>query len=218
VVGHDRVVHPDASIDASVDVFADVVCPFTHVGLRRFMARRAQLGTEAPRLHVRAWPLELVNGAPFDPAYVAHHVDELRRQVSPELFAGFTPEAVPRTSMPAFELVAQAYTVDDATGEAVSLAVRTALFEDGLDVTDPAVLATIGDAHGVGTPGGEARARVAADFEEGQRRGVQGSPEFFLGTRGYFCPGLDIERIGDDLVIAPATERFEAFLDDCFAT
>jgi predicted DsbA family dithiol-disulfide isomerase len=202
---------------ASIEVFADVVCPFTHVGLRRFVARRAELGRSVPRLRVRAWPLELVNGHPFDPESVDRHVHELRNQVAPDSFAHFTRHAVPNTSRPAFALVAEAYALGDAIGEAVSLDVRAALFEDGHDIADPEVLAAIGAAHGVGEPGAVAAEAVISDYEEGRRRGVQGSPEFFLGDVGYFCPALRIERTGDDLVIAPDTARFDAFLDDCFA-
>lgn len=200
-----------------IEVFADVVCPFTHVGLRRFVARRTELGADLPRLHVRAWPLELVNGHPFDPDAVAHHVHELRRQVAPELFAGFTPDAVPATSMPAFALVAEAYRAGDDVGEQVALAVRTALFEEGRDIADPAVLVEIARTHGVAEPGAAAAAAVAADYEEGCARGVRGSPEFYVGDRGYFCPALRIDRTSDLLVVEPDTERFDAFLTDCFA-
>ena len=188
-----------------VDVFADVVCPFTHVGLRRFVARRGEVGMTVPLLRVRAWPLELVNGQPFDPDAVAHHVHELRRQVAPDLFARFTPEAVPTTSMPAFALVAEAYAVGDALGEAVSLAVRSALFEDGRA------------AHGIGGVSIAAEQMVASDYNEGRRRGVQGSPEFFLDGRSYFCPGLRMDRSGNEMVIEPDVTRFDAFLVDCLA-
>ncbi len=199
-----------------VEVFADVVCPFTHVGLRRFVARRGESGMSVPSLRVRAWPLELVNGHPFDPETVEHHVQELRSQVAPDLFAHFTPDAVPTTSMPAFALVAEAYAVGDALGEAVSLAVRSALFEDGEDIADPEVLAAVAAAHGIDGVGTDAEHMVVVDYDEGRRRGVQGSPEFFLDGRSYFCPGLRIDRIGDEMVIEPDVTRFDAFLVDCF--
>ena len=51
----------------ALEVFADVCCPFTHVGLRRIVRRRAELGRDDVVLVVRAWPLELVNGVPLDP-------------------------------------------------------------------------------------------------------------------------------------------------------
>ena len=74
---------------ASVEVFAEITCPFAHVGLRRFVVRREASGRAAPVLWVRAWPLELVNGEPLDPDVVARHVDELRERVAPDLFRGF---------------------------------------------------------------------------------------------------------------------------------
>lgn len=65
-----------------IEVFADVVCPFTHVGLRRLVERRHELGSSAV-LRVRAWPLELVNGEPLAADVVAEEVRELREQVAP---------------------------------------------------------------------------------------------------------------------------------------
>src|SRR3954464_13451066 len=47
-----------------IEVFADVACPFTHVGLCRLVARRRESNSDAV-LWVRAWPLELVNGEPL---------------------------------------------------------------------------------------------------------------------------------------------------------
>jgi hypothetical protein len=41
-----------------IEVFADVVCPFTHVGLRRLVAYRRQKHREDIAIRVRAWPLE----------------------------------------------------------------------------------------------------------------------------------------------------------------
>jgi hypothetical protein len=63
---------------SDLEMFADIACPFTHVGLRRFAALREARGTTAPRLRVRAWPLELVNGRPFDGPTVAPKVAALR--------------------------------------------------------------------------------------------------------------------------------------------
>ncbi len=38
------------------------------------------------------------------------------------------------------------------------------------------------------------RAAVLADWHEGQRRGVLGSPHFFCGDTDVFCPSLDITK------------------------
>ena len=201
---------------AAVEVFADVACPFTHVGLRRVVARRTELGRSLPVLRVRAWPLELVNGAPLDPSAVAEHVAELREQAAPDLFRGFDQATFPSSSMPALALAADAYAASDELGERVSLALRTALFEEGHDISDHEVLDRIAGANGVITRHESAHRAVLADFEEGKRRGVRGSPEFYVEGRGWFCPALRIEKVDDRLEIALDREGFEVFLAECF--
>jgi predicted DsbA family dithiol-disulfide isomerase len=200
-----------------LEVFADVCCPFTHAGIHRLLVARAERHADVA-LVVRAWPLEWVNGEPLDPGHVAREVAALRAQVAPELFAGFDRSAFPPTSIPAFGLAAAAYDRGTAIGEAVSLALRDAVFEHGLDVAEDDVLATIGRAHGLEPPD-EAwtRARVESDRAEGARRGVVGSPHFFVGGRGEFCPALRI-RATDDGGFDVATDdaRLAAFLDDAF--
>jgi predicted DsbA family dithiol-disulfide isomerase len=199
-----------------VEVFADVGCPFTHVGLRRFGQRRALLARDDLVLRVRAWPLELVNATPLDPESVARHVAELREQVAPEMFAGFDANAFPKSTLPALALAAAAYRVGDRVGERVSLALRDALFEAGRDVGDPEVLRAIAAEQEIElTVPGSADA-VLADWREGRRRGVRGSPEFFVDGRGYFCPALDISGIDGQLQIIPDVDGFETFLSACF--
>ncbi|MGZ4348546.1 MAG: hypothetical protein ACXVFB_15015, partial [Gaiellaceae bacterium] len=105
-----------------VEVFADVSCPFTHVGLRRFVQERSRRSRDDLVLRVRAWPLELVNGTPLDRDTVAEHVAALREQVAPDLFHGFDTRTFPESSLPAMALAGAAYDVDDRVGEAVSLA------------------------------------------------------------------------------------------------
>lgn len=175
-----------------IEVFADVRCPFTHVGLRRLVERRAELGSDVV-LRVRAWPLELVNDAPLDPDLVAEEIDALRAQVAGDLFEGFDRSRFPGSSLPALGLAAAAYQQEVAIGERVSLLLRDALFEQGRDIALPSELAAIAAAVGVSgaldVPGA-----VVADWHEGRARGVIGSPHFFVGDRGYFCPMLDIRR------------------------
>ena len=104
-----------------VEVFADVCCPFTHVGLCRLVQRRRELGSDIV-LRVRAWPLELVNGAPLDAGLIAEEVEELRQQVAPDLFARFEVTRFPPTSLPALGLAAAAYRRDACVGRASQLA------------------------------------------------------------------------------------------------
>lgn len=195
-----------------VEVFGDVACPFTYAGLRRFV--EALEHRAAPVVvRLRAWPLEWVNGRPLDPAHVAREIEGLRASVAPHLFTGFDPARFPTTSIPAFGLVAAAYDRNDATGLAVALAVRVALFEEGADVADPEVLRSIGAPHGVAPlDAAAAGARTAADWEEGRRRGVVGSPHYFVGDRGFFCPGLRIAQHDGRFDVAPDEQAADALL------
>jgi predicted DsbA family dithiol-disulfide isomerase len=200
----------------TIEVFADVSCPFTHVGLRRLVARRADLGREETVLSVRAWPLELVNQQPLAPDFVAEEVEELRRQVAPDLFAGFDPDRFPSTFLPALALAAAGRRHGPRVGERVGLALRHALFEEGRDIGDHGVLAELAAEHGVGMPTGEDDDSVRADWEEGKRRGVVGSPHYFVGGLDFFCPSLDVGRVDGHLRVKADVEAFEAFLATCF--
>lgn len=201
-----------------VEVFADVVCPFTHVALRRFVQARAEAGATEVALRVRAWPLEVVNGKPLDADVVAAEIADLRAQVAADLFIGFDPGAFPGSTIGLLGLVEAAYEHGLTTGESLSLALRDALFERGRPVADPAVLAAIAADHGVAVPD-EARAAVLVDasYREGQQRAVIGSPHFFLEDGSWFCPGLDIERRGEHLHIEASEGPFREFLAQAFA-
>jgi predicted DsbA family dithiol-disulfide isomerase len=198
-----------------VEVYADVCCPFTHVGLVRFVQARAERGV-GPVLHVRSWPLELVNGRPLDPAFIAEEVEEIREQVAPDLFTGFREDTFPPSSLPAMALAAAGYRKDLGTGEQVSLALRRALFEDGLDIADRSVLATIAEGHGLSVDDADEGA-VVAEWERGKGVGVIGSPHFFTPGGGFFCPALDIARVDGHLRITADQPGFNAFLASCFA-
>jgi predicted DsbA family dithiol-disulfide isomerase len=195
-----------------LEVFADVACPFAYVGLLRVLAERDRAGSDTA-LWVRAWPLELVNGKPIDPAHVAAEVEALRRDVSPDLFRGFDPTVFPATSIPAFGLVAAGYAASVDVGEALSIAVRAALFETAQPIDDDGVLRDLGRAFGV-VPLGRAAAEAAVrrDWDAGKARGVRGSPHFFSGADHWFCPALAIEKRDDGYHARIAGDRVEAFL------
>lgn len=178
-----------------IEVFADVCCPFTHVGLRRIVAARRDRGAERVRLVCRAWPLEWVNGAPLDPSHVAREVTALREQVAPGMFHGFAEARFPSTSIPALGLAAAAYRLGAERGEMVSLLLRDELFERGRDIAEAALLASVAARAGVELPSPAACASlVRADYDAGRARGVVGSPHFFVGGEGWFCPSLHIEQ------------------------
>lgn len=199
-----------------IEVFADVACPFTHVGLRRFVDRRRELGAAELTLHVRSWPLEIVNGEPMDPAFIAEEVDEIREQVAPELFVGFDRDAFPSTSLPALTLAVAAYDAGRSVGEAVSLELRDLLFERGVDIADPTILSALAREHGIEADLSDHR-RVREDHAEGVARGVVGSPHFFTPTGAFFCPSLEVGRDDEGhLRITPDPIGLEEFMQSCF--
>lgn len=187
----------------TIDVFADVACPFAHVGLRRFVAARAERGLGEPVLRVREWPLQLVNDKRHDGVSVAPKIAALRQEVAPDAFRSFEPSTFPKTSLPAMAAKAAAYRLDPRIGEAFSLSVRDALFEHGADVSDPAVLEKLAAQLSVPLPAAEDEASVNWDYEDGQRRGVAGSPHFFTADgSAFFCPSMDIDHRGDELDVS----------------
>ncbi|BBY62005.1 DsbA family oxidoreductase [Mycolicibacterium helvum] len=181
----------------TVEVFADILCPFTHVGLRTLIDRRSERGLTEPRLRIRAWPLELINGNPLEGHHVGAEISALRASVRPDLFGGFSVDAFPKTSMTAYALAAAADRVGDPVlVEAVGLALRNALFEEGLDIGRLDVIEPIAGRFGLEPFDVETTsAAVQADWDEGRARGVVGSPHFFTEDGGdWFCPGLAISR------------------------
>ncbi len=198
-----------------IEVFADIGCPFTHVGLRRFVQRRKEAGRDDLVLHVRAWPLEIVNGKPLDAAFIAEEVDDIRAQLGPDTFVGFDPAAFPSTSLPALALAAAAFRSDLATGEAVSLALRDLLFEQGVDVSDRDVLGALAAEHGVEVDLDD-HEPVLAERRLGVERAVIGSPHFFTPDGDYFCPALQIRRDETGhLRVALDPDGFERFFESC---
>ncbi|GAC1314519.1 MAG: hypothetical protein NVSMB16_11240 [Acidimicrobiales bacterium] len=200
-----------------IDVYADIACPFAHAGLRSVVRRRHELGRDDVTMRVRAWPLELVNEKPHDPVATGEHVADIRQQVASDLFAGFDQARFPTTTLSAMALEAAAYRRSADVGEAMSLALREALFEEGRDVSQPQVLRAVAEAFGVGTATPEDEAQVRSDWEDGRARGVQGSPHFFCGEIEGFCPSLDISKdAGGHLHLRRDTAALDAFLAECF--
>ena len=201
---------------STLEVFADITCPFTHVGLKQVVGHVAEMNGHCEVI-VRAWPLEWVNGAPLDVEAVLVKAAALSDQLGVDDFTGLRADRWPATTIPALELAAAAYARDAATGLAVSMELRAALFEHGVDVSDPDALALIAAVHHLdaGHPDvGSAVDAVRADYEAGRRRGVQGSPHFFIGDDSFFCPALDLGHDADGHL----TARFDsAMLADFFA-
>ena len=202
----------------TIEVFADIWCPFTHVGLRTIEEQRARSGRTDVSIWVRAWPLELVNGAPLDPAVTREHADDLREQVAPNLFGHLDVDRFPSSTFDALALANRAYRTDLQVGERVSFALRDALFEEGRDISDRATLESVASDLGVVMPDESDRAGVLADWHEGVRRGVLGSPHFFCGDTDVFCPSLDITKDPiEGVSIVRDASRLTEFLARCLA-
>jgi predicted DsbA family dithiol-disulfide isomerase len=203
---------------AVLEVYADVTCPFTHVGLHRISEERDRRDRPDLHLRVRAWPLERVNGVTMDAHAVAGKAAALRASVAPDLFAGFDEAAFPATTLPALAFTEAAYRVGAEVGERAALVVRDLVFEEGRDVAHPAVLAAAAAALGVPEVIDADRDAVIADHEAGKTKGVQGSPTFFVDGHAWFCPALDIREVGGELQVDFDRDTFDAFMAEVFAS
>ncbi len=201
-----------------IEVFADIWCPFSHLGLRMIKERARPAGRTNMAIWVRAWPLELVNRAPLDGAITRGHAEDLREHVAPNLFQHLDIQRFPSSTIGALALANRAYRAGAHVGERISFALRNALFEEGRDISDRATLQQLAHHHGVVMPDESDRVYVVADWHEGQRRGVLGSPHFFCGYSDAFCPSLDITKDPvHGLTIVWNVTRLTEFVDRCFA-
>ncbi len=153
-----------------IEVFADIWCPFAHVGLRAIEEQRARTGRTDVAIWVRAWPLELVNLVPLDAAVTWAHAEELREQVAPDLFAHLDVDRFPSSTLEALALANRAYRTDFEVGERVSFALRDALFEEGRDISDPVTLEELARDLGVAMPDETDRADVWRCGRRGNRQ------------------------------------------------
>ena len=198
-----------------VEVFAEIACPFTHACIDTLVAERARRGTTSPRLVFRAWPLELVNGRPMSPKEGRRGDRRVASAGRTGSLPGLRRDAVPSSSIGAFGLAAAASRRGDDVGEAVGLAIRRGLFEEGRDLVDDNVLREIGAPFGVQPLSLEdATTAVDADWQAGRIRGVKGSPHFFVGDREWFSPSLEIEKDDDGRI---TVRRDDATLADLYA-
>lgn len=200
----------------TIEVFADIWCPFAHVGIHEVFSERERAGRSGVAIIVRSWPLELVNGVAMDPHKVATNAEALREQVAPDLFAHVDPSNFPTTTIPALALAAAGYRRDNPTGEAISLALRHALFEEGRNIGELDVLDDIARSHELDMADTTV-VDVITEWQLGQRLGVMGSPHFFSAERNVFCPVLDISRDSTgELQLKRVNEALEQFLAQSF--
>ena len=123
----------------TIEVFADIWCPFTHVGLRTIGDQRARSGRTDVAIWIRAWPLELVNGAPLNPAVTWEHVDHLREQGALDLFRHFDVDRFPSSTLDALALANRAYRTDPQVREPFA-----AQIESGVQLVQLRILQSTG--------------------------------------------------------------------------
>lgn len=199
-----------------IEIFADMLCPFAHVGIHRVLEARLDRRGSEPPLWIRAWPLETINDGAFDPQLLIDEITALRASVAPDLFTGFNPDTFPTTAMPAFAAAAAAYRKAPWAGEAVSIDLRNRLWEHGQNIADPGVIAEACAPYDVTVEPRDGDS-VAADHVDGVARGVIGSPYFFAGDTGFFCPAFNVSRDDGGFHVVPDEERFGAFIDTVLA-
>ncbi len=198
-----------------IEIFADLLCPFAHVGIHKVLAARLDRTGNSPLLWIRAWPLETINHAPWDAQLIAQEVSALRASVAPDLFVGFDEDSFPATSLPALAVASAAYRTNIALGETVSLELRNRLWEHGQDITDSGFLNALCAKHGIAVLAVD-HATIEADHVNGEDRGVKGSPYFIVGDTGYFCPAFNVSHDDSGFHVEPDSQRFDAFVQKVF--
>jgi len=182
---------------AELEIASDIVCPWAYLCVLRLDRVRKELGLDVVMRHLY-WPLELVNrrGASRQGMIVETSV---LAQCEPDAFAAWRRDDWPSTFLPAFELVKAAEEQGLRAAEALDLALRRAFFREQrnlslrhvlLDVAGrvPEVDSTaLQDAY----DSGRTRRVVLAEYDEVNRRGIQGCPEVYLpdGNRVH-NPGI----------------------------
>jgi predicted DsbA family dithiol-disulfide isomerase len=177
-------------------VFSDLHCPWAYMFSIRL--RRALDGAGRPPVAWRCWPLELVNecGTPW--ATLSQEIPVLT-QLEPDHFAPPKRDTWPSTLLPAMEALKVAGELGGATAaDRFDEAARRAFFLDNRDLSIRPTLADLATEAGLDRAafldafdGGGHRRAVVADWREGRRRGVEGSPHVFLPDgSGVFNPGV----------------------------
>jgi predicted DsbA family dithiol-disulfide isomerase len=177
-------------------VFSDLHCPWAYVLSIRL--RRARTGVDRPPVAWRCWPLELVNerGTSWDT--LSQEIPVLA-QLEPDHFSRPRRETWPSTLLPAMEALKVAGDLGGPrTADRFDELARRAFFLERRDLSLRPTLADLAaeagldrDAFVDAFDGGGYRRSVVADWQEGRRRGVEGSPHVFLPDgSAVFNPGV----------------------------
>jgi predicted DsbA family dithiol-disulfide isomerase len=203
-------------------VFSDLHCPWAYMFSIRL--RRARTAVGQPPVAWRCWPLELVNqrGTPW--GTTSQEIPVLA-QLEPDHFAAPRHETWPSTMLPAMEALKVAGELGGAlAADRFDEVARRAFFLERRDLSIRPTLLDLAAEAGLDREafqdafdGGGHRRSVVADWHEGRRRGVEGSPHAFLPDgSGVFNPGvgridwvrgIPVPREVDEGVIAKLLDR-----------
>lgn len=193
----------------TIAVFADLACPFAHVTLHRLHTARRRLGLDAAvHFRHRAFPIELLNGAPG----TRHGSDSeipvlgaLEPDAGWQLWQG--PDYhYPSTLLLAYEAVHAATAQSLMSGERLDRALRLAFWADSRPIhMHHEILAIANEVDGLGTDqldndlrAGTYRGAVFDDHHTSGTDAVTMSPHVFLpdGT-SITNPGVTVHWCGD---------------------
>ncbi|AOS64621.1 DsbA family oxidoreductase [Actinoalloteichus hymeniacidonis] len=190
-------------------VFSDIWCSFAHIAVHRLHTTRARLGlTDRVRFDLRAFPLELLNGAPSPRAGTDSEVGRMGQQ---EPAAGWQlwqdkEYLYPSTTLPALEAVIAAKEQSLHASEQLDLALRRAFWAESRCISNRAVIlaaAESTDAVDVAAltealDDGRARRSLSDDAAISATERVVCSPHLFLpdGT-DHANPGIEVHWEGD---------------------
>lgn len=205
----------------TIVVWSDISCPWATTAVYRLHAARARLGLEgAVTLDHRAFPLELLNSRPTPKAIVDAEipvVGALAPDFGFSLWTGIEA-GYPSTVLLALEAVQAAKEQSLAASDRLDLALRRAMFVEGLHVGMRHVILEVA----VKVPEVDAAAlERALDQGRGRRAvidqwravpdaGIQGSPHLFLPDGSdVHNPGVTMRWVGPKPGGFPVVERHD---------
>lgn len=197
-----------------IDLIADFVCPWCHVGEARLRAALALLAQKRPDVQVEIQRLPFFldettppEGYDYQPYLErkfgsAEKVREVQQQVvdagAPDgAVFNFDKVDLRPTTMPAHRLILQLQAVgaDPATVSKLAHGIFSAYFEGGRDIGDPKVLAMIAQLAGVQDKelaewleGDDAAGEVTEVYKQVKSLGIQGVP-FFVFNQQFAVSG-----------------------------
>ena len=227
-------------LNLELDLIADFACPWSYLGKRSLERALGNLhGFPTPALRWHGFRAQTEE----KPEAIAAAPQSWREHIAARLPAGISVDFAHKSLAEAGEslgihfdfsklgqlpdtreahrLVALA-AKEDKQSE-VADGIFRAFFEEGRDITDHETLWKIGAPFSVQPMSTRvAGTLVDRDWQAGQRRGVEGSPQFFVGERTWFCPSLIINHDDGRFTIrrddGALGEFYEAIFGDATAS